>query len=256
MEHTINQGADVKTVAWHPQKGLLVCGDKNFVITLLDPRTGSKLRTIYDHKGEVSVCKWNKNGNWFLSASRDQSIKLWDLRNLADPIRTFQGQGAAVTSLAWHPVHEDMWVSGGMDGSLAYWLADKDKPQANFKGHDAAVWAVDWHPVGHLLVTGSQDKSARFWTRNRPGDTLDDRYNSEEAAEAHRQERNSRFGRGPVEGGSRFDITAGPGASSSQPGTSTNATPLGGGAGSSYASAAPGLSRPPGAGSAVPMPMA
>jgi len=21
---------------------------------------------------------------------------------------------------------------------------------------------VDWHPVGHLLVTGSQDKSARF----------------------------------------------------------------------------------------------
>ena len=76
MEHTINQGADVKTVAWHPQKGLLVCGDKNFVITLLDPRTGSKLRTIYDHKGEVSVCKWNKNGNLFLSASRDQSIKL------------------------------------------------------------------------------------------------------------------------------------------------------------------------------------
>ena len=107
MEQTINQGADVKTVAWHPQKGLLVCGDKNYVITLLDPRSGSKMRTIYDHKGEVSVCEWNKhNGNWFISASRDQSIKLWDLRNLSEPIRTYQGQGAAVTSMAWHPVHQ------------------------------------------------------------------------------------------------------------------------------------------------------
>ena len=34
----------------------------------------------------------------------------------------------------------------------------------------AAVWAVDWHPVGHLLVTGSNDKSVRFWSRSRPGE--------------------------------------------------------------------------------------
>ena len=68
-----------------------------------------------------------------------------------------------MTSLAWHPVHSDLWVSGGMvrppfprnaqetqqlmwcrcqDGSLAYWLASKEKPQANFKAHEAAVWAV------------------------------------------------------------------------------------------------------------------
>ena len=167
-ETTINQGNDVKTVDWHPQKGLLVCGDKNYVITLLDPRIQpkgkqSKLRTIYDHKGEVSICSWNQNGDWFLSASRDQSQKLWDLRQMAEPIRTYQGQGAAVTSLAWHPVHSDLWVSGGMvrlpfprprqqtqqllsccwqDGSLAYWLASNEKPQANFKAHEAAVWAV------------------------------------------------------------------------------------------------------------------
>ena len=40
---------------WHPVKGLLVTGDKNNVITLLDPRVGEKkLRSLLAHKGEVS----------------------------------------------------------------------------------------------------------------------------------------------------------------------------------------------------------
>ena len=218
-ETTINQGNDVKTVDWHPQKGLLVCGDKNYVITLLDPRIQpkgkqSKLRTIYDHKGEVSICSWNQNGDWFLSASRDQSQKLWDLRQMAEPIRTYQGQGAAVTSLAWHPVHSDLWVSGGMvrppfprpragnstavvvslPGRVAGVLAGVEgetpgelqgargcglggerlaplacrRPSslglcvAHTDDASPLCLQVDWHPVGHLLVTGSQDKSARF----------------------------------------------------------------------------------------------
>eukprot|EP01051_Picozoa_sp_SAG22_P002476 SAG22_NODE_111_length_19607_cov_12.696637_3_plen_103_part_00 len=35
-------------------------GDKNQIISLWDPRDGTRLRTIYEHKGEVSVCRWNK----------------------------------------------------------------------------------------------------------------------------------------------------------------------------------------------------
>jgi WD40 repeat protein len=172
-ERTYNQGNDVKSVAWHPTKGLLVCGDKNNVITLLDPRVAEKkLRTIYDHKGEVSVVRWNRNGNWFLSGSRDQHLKLWDLRALDEPIRDYACENKGVTSIAWHPVHEDMWVSGGMDGSMSYWVSQHEHAQASFKAHEAAVWALDWHPCGHLLVSGSQDKSARFWCRNRLEDKV------------------------------------------------------------------------------------
>jgi polyadenylation factor subunit 2 len=53
-ERTFNQGNDVKALDWHPVKGLIVVGDKNNVVTLIDPRVGDKkLRTLYDHKGEV-----------------------------------------------------------------------------------------------------------------------------------------------------------------------------------------------------------
>ncbi|KAI8843124.1 hypothetical protein BC829DRAFT_296530 [Chytridium lagenaria] len=43
--------------------------------------------------------------------------------------------------------------------------------------HDSSVFALDWHPVGHILVSGSNDHTTRFWTRNRPGDAMHDRFN-------------------------------------------------------------------------------
>jgi polyadenylation factor subunit 2 len=39
------------------------------------------------------------------------------------------------------------------------------------------VWCLVWHPVGHILTTGSNDHTVKFWSRNRPGDSMRDKYN-------------------------------------------------------------------------------
>ena len=39
------------------------------------------------------------------------------------------------------------------------------------------VWSLAWHPLGHVLASGSNDHTTKFWTRNRPGDTKLDVYN-------------------------------------------------------------------------------
>ena len=46
---------------------------------------------------------WNMNGNWLLTASRDQSVKLYDIRIAREPLM-MRGHTREVTSLAWHPV--------------------------------------------------------------------------------------------------------------------------------------------------------
>lgn len=43
------------------------------------------------------------------------------------------------------------------------------------EAHDGMIWDLSWHPLGHMLVSGSNDRSTRFWTRNRPGDTFVDK---------------------------------------------------------------------------------
>lgn len=45
------------------------------------------------------------------------------------------------------------------------------------QAHDSIVWTLAWHPLGHILCSGSNDHSSKFWTRNRPGDQMKDKYN-------------------------------------------------------------------------------
>ncbi|CAM9262856.1 unnamed protein product, partial [Ascophyllum nodosum] len=167
-------GWDVKTVEWHPYKSLIVSGSKDNLVKLWDPRTGNSLSTLYGHKNTVMKVAWNKNGNWLASCSRDQTIKLYDIRTMKTDMGTFKGHGQDVTSLAWHPQHERLFVSGGYDGKLIYWIVGSEKPYAEIEyAHEAmAVWDLGWHPVGHVLASGSNDHTVKFWVRNRVGDTM------------------------------------------------------------------------------------
>lgn len=169
-------GSEVRCVSWHPSKGMIATGsrDSQQPVKLWDPRTGDCLTTLQDHKSSVMAVDWNRNGNWLLTAGRDHLIKLYDLRCMKE-LYSYKGHKKEVTSIAWHPIHEGLFVSGGGDGSIAYWLVENEKEVAFLEhAHDQAVWAMKFHPMGHILATGSNDNNTKFWARNRPGDTQED----------------------------------------------------------------------------------
>ncbi len=54
-------------------------------------------------------------------------------------------------------------------------IVSEDQPIGQVEcAHDSNIWSMAWHPMGHILVTGSNDFSTRFWTRQRPGDLMKD----------------------------------------------------------------------------------
>lgn len=57
-----------------------------------------------------------------------------------------------------------------------YTRADKEVGAIE-QAHDSIVWTLAWHPLGHILCSGSNDHTSKFWTRNRPGDLMRDKYN-------------------------------------------------------------------------------
>ncbi|CAK9865611.1 unnamed protein product [Sphagnum jensenii] len=136
-------GWDVKSVDWHPQKSLLVSG-------VLTKQSSELLEiNVHDHKNTVLSLKWNSNGNWVLTASWDQTIKLHDVRTFKE-LETYHEHQKEVTALAWHPHHEELFVSGSSDGSMIHWL-----------------------------VGGRNDHTTKFWCRNHPSETLhDNRHNN------------------------------------------------------------------------------
>ena len=47
-------------------------------------------KTRHGHKNTVHAVTWNQNGNWLLSGSRDQMIKLFDIRFMRE-VASFKG---------------------------------------------------------------------------------------------------------------------------------------------------------------------
>lgn len=46
--------------------------------------------------------KWNLNGNWLLTASRDHLCKLFDIRNLKEELQVFRGHKKEATGESEH----------------------------------------------------------------------------------------------------------------------------------------------------------
>ena len=185
-------GSDVKVVDWHPEKGLLASGSKDSQqpVILWDPRSGKPLTTIREHRNSVFDLSWNKqNGNWLATGSRDHLIKLYDIR-MMKRVQDFRGHKREVCCLAWHPVHEGMLASGGWDGSLYFWSVGCEQEIGSFDtAHDSQVWSISWHPLGHILCTGSNDYTTKFWTRHRPGEDLSEmKFNRDSAVAAPNRE--------------------------------------------------------------------
>jgi polyadenylation factor subunit 2 len=110
----------VHYVDWHPKACLLASCSKDCLVKLWDPRAGGKAKaSLHGHKNGIKQVRWNLNGNWVLTASRDQTVKVFDVRTLRD-IVTWKGHNSEVNCAAWHPVQggEERVSSNGHNGLL------------------------------------------------------------------------------------------------------------------------------------------
>ncbi|KAJ1666102.1 WD repeat-containing protein 33 [Coemansia sp. RSA 1813] len=173
---------EVRAVDWHPYMGMIASGGKDDVINIWDPRTTKALARLARHNNSITGLQWNPhNGNWLLSSGRDHCIKLFDVRKLKEEIKSF-ATTREIHSVAWHPVHETLFASGGSicnnkeptnDGTIQFWFTDDIKPKATVEGaHYSYVWTIAWNPMGHILASGSNDRATKFWCRPRPAESL------------------------------------------------------------------------------------
>lgn len=194
-------GWDVKDVDWHPSLGLICSGSKDNLLKLWDPRQAKCLATFHGFKNTITKTRFQRIGGQILLAggSRDNTVRIFDLRQMQS-IVVLRGHEADVTSLAWHPIHPEVLTTGTHDGTINHFLLDSHidetgtmQPVVSIpKAHGWPVWDLSYHPVAHMLCSGSNDKSVRFWSRARPGDAdaFADRFYSTSATleEAEREE--------------------------------------------------------------------
>ena len=133
-------------------------------IRVWDPFSARELLPLHGHKGNISCLLTLPNKSRVLSASLDNSIRLWDSSSGATvkAMQTGNSEHDAAFSLAvTHAGNEA--VSGHLDGSVRIWDLKKGICLAVLRGHSRKVTSVQVMPDNRHAISGSNDMTIRIW---------------------------------------------------------------------------------------------
>jgi len=142
---------------------ILVTGGKSGKIRTWNVRTGQLLLVLMDHRDTVRDLRFAPDGSKRLaSASRDGSIKLWDLKEEGNMFKTLRGDSKWLYACAWSPDSQTL-VAVGDKRSVILWDMRTLQRKHKLSGHYHDVVACDFSPDGALLATSSYDTRVILW---------------------------------------------------------------------------------------------
>ena len=160
-----SHGQYSSTVATAAANGRILLYDLN--------RAGVELARLHEHHRQVHRLAFNPHqAGYLLSASRDATLRLWDLRDLARgrSAMTFRSTRKYVThadgirDVKWSPADGTEFACGTDAGMVQRWDFRRDAaPLLKVAAHRNICHSVDWHPDGKYLASAGADKMVRVW---------------------------------------------------------------------------------------------
>lgn len=118
-------------------------------------------RTLSEHAGSVNGCAISPDGKWLISASEDNTLKIWD--SITGEVRqTLTGHTGWVSGCAISP--DGTWVvSVSRDRTLKIWDVATGEIRYTLTGHTRSVNGCVISPDGKWLLSASGDNTLRIW---------------------------------------------------------------------------------------------
>ncbi|MCA2605172.1 WD40 repeat domain-containing protein [Microcystis sp. M26BS1] len=121
----------------------------------------SEHNRLLGHNMRVTSVSFSRDGRTLASGSRDNTIKLWNIRT-GKEIRTLQGHNSRVSSVSFSRDGKTL-ASGSDDKTIKLWNVETGQEIRTFKGHNGSVFSVSFSPDGKTLATSSGDNTIKLW---------------------------------------------------------------------------------------------
>lgn len=113
--------------------------------------------------GKIRDMQLNPDGTRMLIACQDGSFRIFDTANFNE-LSTQKAHLNGTTAVLYHPLDENLIISGGKDAYIRLWNAASGEMLKEIPAHNFAVYRLI--PCGINLVSCSRDKSIKIWDQN------------------------------------------------------------------------------------------
>jgi U3 small nucleolar RNA-associated protein 12 len=172
---TVRTAGKVRSVSWmHTRKSKklqLLVGTNNNLIDIYEILQKGKSKTeeapdynrtlsveLAGHRNDVRALALSSDDRMLASASSG-GLKIWNVRT-QNCLRTLEC--GYVLCCAFLP-GDKIVVVGTKDGDIELYDIAASSQLDKISAHEGAVWTMQVHPDGKSLITGSADKSVKFW---------------------------------------------------------------------------------------------
>ncbi|XP_032421322.1 F-box-like/WD repeat-containing protein TBL1XR1 [Xiphophorus hellerii] len=167
LRHCIREGGqdvpsnkDVTSLDWNSEGTLLATGSYDGFARIWT-KDGNLASTLGQHKGPIFALKWNKKGNFILSAGVDKTTIIWDAHT-GEAKQQFPFHSAPALDVDWQ--NNNTFASCSTDMCIHVCKLGQDRPVKTFQGHSNEVNAIKWDPTGSLLASCSDDMTLKIWS--------------------------------------------------------------------------------------------
>lgn len=151
---------NVHSLSFHGNKLASASSDKD--IRIWDVAKDDCVMFLEEHLTSVNSVSYGKDGKLLISGDESGKILIWDTEKWT--YDTIQETGSPVYSVLLNHIGK-ICISGHADGMIVFWdLSIKPyKKLKTIKGHKSLVKSVSYSPNEKLIVSASQDGTAKIW---------------------------------------------------------------------------------------------
>lgn len=164
----------ITRVQWYPTRQFILTASEDRTIRKWDVETGTEIGCIEAaHKLDIMDCQLAKDGQLFISSSKDSSAKVWDFHHF-ELFKEYNLEHP-VNSAALSPRFPHAMLGGGQDASMVTTTAGSTgKFEAKFfhlmyedeigrvKGHFGPINSVAFNHDGSQYASGGEDGFVRL----------------------------------------------------------------------------------------------